>query len=174
MRVFTAVEIPEGIKDNLLNASALFDGKGITLVKKDALHITLQFLGERREDEIEEIKKDIESIDEPAFNVSFKGLSYFEHNHPSVIFAKVVNGRQNLINIYNKLSSTILEKEGEYTPHATIARVRYAKDNLALISKIKGHENDDFGSYGVVSILLKKSTLTQDGPVYKDLYEKKL
>ncbi len=175
MRVFTAVEVPEAVKDKLLAASAEFDAKGITIVRREALHITLQFLGERDETETNEIVKDLDSVEQKPFRVSLNGLSYFEKNHPTVIFAKVLQGGSELAGIYDKLSSAILEKEErEYTPHVTLARVRYSKDNLALISRIKEHEYDDFGEFDVESVMLKKSILTGGGPVYKNLYEKKL
>jgi len=66
-----------------------------------------------------------------------------------------------------------LEKEG-FSPHLTICRVKFVRDRQSLFDVIAKHSNTYFGKQYVDKISLKKSTLTPKGPIYSDIWVKKL
>lgn len=179
MRTFVSVEMPEEIRERLSNASQEFSSKGITLVKKEAYHITLQFLGELRESDLDKAKEALSSIRHSRFKVEIKGLSYFDQRFIKVIFAVVKEGDKELKEIYKDIDSelarrgVIYEKENEYEPHATIARVKHVNDKNNLPSTIQKYAEYEFGSFEAGSIFLKKSTPTEQGHVHETLLEVK-
>jgi 2'-5' RNA ligase len=58
-----------------------------------------------------------------------------------------------------------------FTPHATVARVKYA--DPSLFRQLELLKTTGYGSCRITGIKLKKSTLTGSGPVYEDLLEVK-
>ena len=84
------------------------DTGGLALVKRHAMHITLQFLGERSAEEAEMVKKAIATVKLSRFRVSFVGLSYFSPDLVKVVFAKVEEGDGGLRGIYAKINNALL------------------------------------------------------------------
>jgi len=91
MRLFAAIPVPDMIKDyaweikNQLDVG-LFD---IKWVEYENYHLTLKFLGEVQEHEIQGIKDRLQMAAEasPPINLFFGGLGFFPHrNHPRVIW----------------------------------------------------------------------------------------
>ncbi len=175
MRAFIAIDIPESIKEKILEISKELSSQGITLVKKEAFHINLYFLGEISEENAGEIGKNLKLIKASPFQASISGLDCFTPQKIRVIFAKVVEGKDELVSVYNQISEFLIKKgfksEKDFTPHVTLARIRSIRDKEKLISLIKKNSQNNFGSFTVNSIKLKSSVLSRDGPIYKDLYE---
>ena len=55
MRLFLAIDIPENLKEEVAKFQEQFKIKGIKLVEKENLHITVKFLGEVDEEKLKEI-----------------------------------------------------------------------------------------------------------------------
>ncbi|HEY9245797.1 MAG TPA: RNA 2',3'-cyclic phosphodiesterase, partial [Candidatus Methanoperedens sp.] len=66
------------------------------------------------------------------------------------------------------------EKDHNFLPHATLARVKQLRGKAALLETIDKLAQIDLGMMTVSSISLKKSILTPDGPIYTTLREIKL
>jgi 2'-5' RNA ligase len=64
------------------------------------------------------------------------------------------------------------EDERAFTAHATLARIKSLnKDQkTAFINVLNELKNIEIGSLQVNKVLLKKSTLTPDGPIYETLH----
>ena len=58
----------------------------------------------------------------------------------------------------------------KFTPHATIARVRFIKDAGELANNLEELVNQPIGSMTVSKFNMKKSTLTPSGPIYETLW----
>jgi 2'-5' RNA ligase len=82
-----------------------------------------------------------------------------------------------LRNVFEKVEGGLralkLERE-RFSPHLTICRVKYVRDRQPLFDVIAKHSNTYFGRQHVDKISLKKSTLTPTGPIYSDVWVKKL
>lgn len=179
MRLFTSVEIPERIKEEISKISREFDRKGITSAKREAYHITLQFFGNATEEQVGKIREALSSVKRETFTVRLSGLDYFG-KLPRVIFIPVKEGSRELTSIYSEIEENLEkvgifhEKENEYSPHLTIARVRHFADKEEILSKIMAYKYHEFGSFTVESLFLKKSTPTPEGHVHETLLEAKL
>ena len=175
-RAFVAVEIgrmPELLK--FVKALRELDSD-LKFVKLDKLHITLKFLGDIDEDlipEIEDFMKKSVSGKEP-FEMTLKGTGAFPNlNRISVVWAGI-EGAEPLIDIAEKLDTGLTfmgfrKERREFSPHVTVARVGNTLDTIGLPDTIARFEKTEFGSINVDKIILKKSELTPDGPIYSDL-----
>jgi len=147
----------------------------LTVVKPDAIHITLKFLGEIDERTLGRVMDALPGIRFEPFEVSVWGVKGNPASSPRVIWCEVRDGggcRRLFELVEEALAPLGIPREKRaYTPHATLARVKRFDPSLLPVLKILATE--EFGACTVSSIRLKKSTLTPQGPVYEDLLEVK-
>jgi RNA 2',3'-cyclic 3'-phosphodiesterase len=179
MRAFISIEVPEDVKDKTEKLQAELPREGLLFVRRPAIHITLQFLGERDGDGLDKIKAAMQNVKFRPFKVDLSGVSYFSPDFIKVVFAKVGEGDAELRELYSKLCDALdaggvpLQKE-DYTPHLTLARVKHVRNREDLIDAISMLSSAELGSFEAKSIHLMESNLSPGGPVYKDLYELQL
>jgi len=153
-------------------------GANIKLVEPENIHITLKFLGDTEEaqiNEIEEImKKSIKEID--PFKIKFKNVGVFPNErYIKVIWIGIKNGEQ--IQIIAEKINKVISKLGferdkrKFSPHLTIARVKSAKNKEKILQLIQKYRDLEFADIKIESIKLKKSELTAKGPIYTTLKE---
>lgn len=169
MRSFIAIDIPEEIKSEIvkiqkkLSESGLFSGK---LTERENLHLTLKFLGELSEKEIEEVKSGLKNIKLEKFKASFGKLGVFSESFIRIIWIELENCGKLQGEIDKKLEG-LFAKENRFMSHLTIARVKKVEDRKKLIDEIEKIKiNKEFD---VSEFKLKKSTLTEKGPIYEDI-----
>lgn len=156
-------------------------GANVKLVEPENVHITLKFLGDTNEsqiDEIDKIMKDaVKGID--PFNIQLKGAGVFPNqNYIKIIWMGIKQGEPiGLIvrEIDEQLSKIGFKKEKRgFSPHLTIARVKSAKGKNEILHVIEKYGDVQFVDIRVDSIKLKKSDLTPKGPIYTTLMDVKL
>jgi 2'-5' RNA ligase len=76
MRTFIAVEIPEEIKEEILEIQKQLPELKVKFTEREKLHITLKFLGEINEDKIEEVKKRLREIKYKSFEVKLDKIGF--------------------------------------------------------------------------------------------------
>lgn len=180
MRLFIAVPVPEELKGNIAGIQKRLAGaSGIKAVGKENLHFTIKFLGEM--DSVGAVEKCMEESLEGLhrFDVEIAGVGAFpSKNRARAVWLSVGNGIENfkklMKNIDAELSKIGFEREKEYAPHLTIARVRSASGNAELIKLLEKLEQTQIGTMRVKEVKLVKSTLTGVGPVYEEVYSVKL
>lgn len=177
MRLFVAVEFSEKIKDTVAAASdelRRLSQKG-TFPKRDAFHITLEFLGETEQERVEEIKSAINEAAGEAFRLYLSGAGAFAGKDGAIWWVGTEPSRE-LTELQKRLHSQ-LERRGftlerrAFKPHVTIGRkVKSDADDLKnKISSALGRV-----SFEVKEIALMESTLRREGPIYKKIYGKEL
>ncbi len=178
MRTFIAVDIPEKIRNIIAEVGAELkkEFSGITIVKELEMHITLQFLGEIRDEKINSIIEAMKAVEMQSFEASINGIGLFDAR---VIYAQVTKGKENFKTLYSIIEEKLNERDiysenRDYIPHVTIARIKQHIESQKLYSKIHPYLNKEFGSFLVKHFALKKSTLTPNGPIYEDLYQREL
>ncbi|ASJ15771.1 2'-5' RNA ligase [Thermococcus chitonophagus] len=177
MRAFIAIDVSEEVRDAIVKAQDFIGTKEakIKFVERENLHITLKFLGEITQEQAEEIKKVLAEIAKRhrKHEVRVKGIGVFPNpNYVRVIWAGVENDegiKAIAQDIERELSKLGFKKDKEFVAHVTIGRVKFVKDKLGLAMKLKELANEDFGTFRVEAIELKKSTLTPKGPIYETL-----
>jgi len=148
-RVFIAINLPEDIKEELVRyQDRHFDLEAAQWTKKENLHITLEFIGNASDEDLEDIFKKTEELAKkmPLFEISLNKISYFPDNRmPRYIFAT----------------------DGRY--HVTLARIRQWEWR-----KISPEERPDIKeelnlSFKPKSIEVMESFLKREGPEYRVL-----
>ncbi len=146
------------------------------LVKIENIHFTLRFFGDTLLTKIDEIKSCLSQIKIEPFEIEVHGVGAFPNNRrPRVIWIGVTQNADRMCNLKAEIDSHLEElgyqsERRKFTPHATIARVRFVKDAEKLISNLDGLVNESIGSMTVSKFNLKKSTLTPSGPIYETLW----
>ncbi len=166
MRCFIAIDIP--YFESIRRLQSDIDGR-VKLVEDENIHITLKFLGEISSEKVNEIAKIVKNCATKKYKLTLKGVGFF----PNERYVRVIwigikdNGEtSNLMKcIDNALSKLGFKKEREYVPHLTVARAK----GKVRIKNIEDFKNLEFGEVSVDKIKIKKSTLTDKGPIYEDL-----
>ncbi len=188
MRLFIAINISKRCKKLITKKIKLFKkeiNENIKWVKNDNWHITIKFLGEVKKRNLPEIKKEIKYVkDMKKFYFQINHLGAFPNlDYPKIIYFGINKGENNLINIHKQIEDKLAalnykKDERKFTPHLTIARGRkntnYQKLSHLLRDFIK-NKNNFINIYSYVDrISLMQSTLTPEGPIYQEIFSKKL
>jgi len=172
IRCFIALEISrdaiEHIEElqNQIKKRNLFYGK---FTEPENLHLTLKFLGEISESQIEEVKKKLFEVKFEAFETYLGEAGTFINKYNAILWIKL-NGKQiwELQKIIDEKLGKIFPKEERFMSHITIARIKHIPDKSALLKYIKNIKTKKV-KFKVSEFILKKSELKKEGPVYTDL-----
>jgi 2'-5' RNA ligase len=153
-------------------------GADVKLVEPENIHITVKFLGDTDENNIDGIERSIkESVRgiEP-FSITLKGTGVFPNqNYIKVLWIGITDSGdiETIAHaIDEKLSPLGFKKEHRgFSPHLTVGRVKTARNKDQLLRVIENHISEKFTIQRVESITLKKSELTPKGPIYTTLRE---
>ncbi|PKL68856.1 MAG: RNA 2',3'-cyclic phosphodiesterase [Methanobacteriales archaeon HGW-Methanobacteriales-1] len=177
VRAFLAVDIDESLIDKIVEIQEIFKhiNAPVKFVEPENLHFTLKFFGDVNEEKIEEVNdiivKRVENFS--PFEILIKGVGVF----PSLRYIRVLwLGAENF-DSFSKLQMDLdqefvkigFEKERNYVPHLTMGRLKGSGNKDALIKKIEELNNIAVGKTTIDRLILKKSELTPDGPIYTDL-----
>ncbi|MBD3397589.1 RNA 2',3'-cyclic phosphodiesterase [Candidatus Micrarchaeota archaeon] len=171
MRLFIAVEVPEEVKKRMGELEKELPDEGLRKVDPGLMHITLKFLGEVEEVQLEEIKKALGKIEFLPFKVRVKGVGVF----PKEDYVKVVwagTGGEGLEGLAEKVElalASMFPKEARgFSGHLTLARV---KRKIGIKEFLGKHRGEEFGEFGVRKFLLMQSVLGRGGPEYSVVEE---
>ncbi len=145
--------------------------KGVKIVERENLHITIKFLGETEQSKVPLIEGSLALASEKFSKFSFliKGISGFpKEEKANVIFFDIVKGREAMILlaefIEKEISKLGFPKEHSFVPHLTFGRAKFEPQNLKIISVKDFSINAE-----VLGLSLISSTLTPKGPIYNTL-----
>jgi 2'-5' RNA ligase len=173
MRLFIAIELPAEVKAHLEQLQKKLDGHFVQLTLAKEIHLTLKFLGEVSEEKVAEIKQKLEKIDFGSFEASLGRTGVFPDEHYVQVVWVGTEPENSIKFLQQKIEKSLLglfEPDAKFTPHLTLARVKFIKDKKLFIEnlhKIKAEKKE----FLVDSFKLIKSTLTPKGPVYEDVAE---
>ena len=157
-RIFTAINLPENVKEELINYQKKIEGLFQTTVpirwtRADNLHITLEFLGNLSDDEVVKVCQDTEEFakSHKQFPIILNEISYAPPGKmpPRMIWA---TGKK-----IDKLN---------LTPHITLGRIK-----MWEFRQIESEERPDVAQeidlyFEVNSIEVMESRLNKFGPGY--------
>jgi 2'-5' RNA ligase len=175
MRTFIAVELPENIKKKIgeIQAPLKRTNAFVSWVKPGNIHVTLKFLGEVPEEQIQEVFNATEKALEGAgrFTMSLKGMGGFPNlKRPRVIWVGAGSGGEELSFLAKRIEEE-MEKIGfpkekrSFSPHFTIGRVKSPKNIEQLATRV---ESSQFQTeeIEVAEVVVMKSQLTPGGAIY--------
>ncbi|MCD6260740.1 MAG: RNA 2',3'-cyclic phosphodiesterase [Thaumarchaeota archaeon] len=144
-------------------------------VEPQNLHTTLWFFGELDKSRLQLVLDNAKKITFKAFKVGVKGVGYFPGGRRvNVIWLGIDDPAGGLNSIVEQLKDRLTRlgfkyDERGFTPHLTIGRVKRVKDRVRLLRELDLLKDTVFGEQVVDKFKVKKSTLTQRGPIYSDL-----
>ncbi len=146
---------------------------GVKWVEKENLHLTLKFLGETSMETKEDVSFYLSKIAETTSHFSFQysGIDAFpDIRRARVIFVSVRNGKK-IVSLMERVDDLFgplgFKKEKSYIPHLTLGRVKNGYVDLKRFN-LPQFKSEDVEATG---ILLVKSTLTKNGPIYQHIAE---
>ncbi len=174
MRTFVAVFPPPEVRQALFRAARdLPTIKDFRLVGQEKIHLTLKFLGEIAEAELDLVKRALQPIRErhEPFEVSTSGFGAFPSaRRASILWAGVEEGSERLRALAKEVEDLLepagFEPEGRpYVPHLTLGRARVRRTTLLDSAGISPPKL----RFTVSGVELVESTSGKDGVTYSVL-----
>jgi 2'-5' RNA ligase len=184
IRSFVAIELPDEIKSALADVQEELKTqappKAVRWTRPEAIHLTLQFLGDVAPGKVEAIADTLRSVcdDQVPFTFDLKGLGVFPSlGRPRVVWVGVAepSGMLNALQgqVTQALAPLGFEPEKRaFSPHLTIGRAsRHAsrRELTAVGELVTRSEVGTLGSMYAEHITLMKSDLKPSGAVYTPL-----
>jgi 2'-5' RNA ligase len=189
MRLFVALDIDEDVRSRI---ARFLDGvRGFApearWVRPESLHVTLKFIGEKSDDEVEKIKRGLEAISADAFEMNIRGYGFFPGARAPRVFWVGIEAGARLSSLAalvdGKLATINIPKEEHaFNPHLTLARAagesrsrRKEKADVSprgfahLQGKLAALSTPEFGTMTVREFFLYRSQLSPGGSKYTKL-----
>ena len=179
MRLFTAIELPEPVREYLLRirtalAKSVDLADAVSWVKPENLHVTLKFLGEVPDETAGELATSLGRIQVASMRLAVDHIVYFPKRGAVRVIAGGFTGDvAELVDLFSRVEDVCaaagFEREGRaYTPHVTLGRARYGRGGAALRrvrEKTLAHlfPGPEFSAAGFV---LMRSQLHPEGAIY--------
>ncbi|MGD8499665.1 MAG: RNA 2',3'-cyclic phosphodiesterase [Phycisphaerales bacterium] len=187
MRCFIAIDIDEQIRKSLSNLQDELRGKAgfkksdVKWVRPEAIHLTLKFLGEIRDEQVVDvcnITKDVASRHE-SFELDVKSVGRFGGRSARVLWVGAGQDCDNLLQLQKDLEEQLAlagwPREGrKFSAHLTLCRIRNSRAGVKLAQMIREYEDFELGTMLVDSVSVYQSQLTPKGPIYTVLGNYKL
>jgi 2'-5' RNA ligase len=174
IRAFLALRPDDDVLKNLKGVQQELGQAGIDArwVSADAVHLTIQFLGDVREHELPEIERGLREAIATVkpFEVEFRGLGVFPNQKkPRAVWVGLHgDGIAGVADAVETVLSPLgfPPEEREMTPHITLGRLRSTRGTETLIRIIRSSTERSFGTSRLNAVTLYRSQLRPDGAVY--------
>ena len=189
MRLFVALDIDDNIRKRI---ARFLDGvrefaRDARWVQPESLHVTLKFIGEQSEPQMDEIKKALQSIEAACFEMSFRGYGFFPTTRAPRVFWIGIEADSKLASLAamvdSRLASLDIPKEQHaFNPHLTLARGgggsgsprkqkadRPNRSFQRLQEKLLALPTPEFGTMTAREFFLYQSRLSPSGSKYTKL-----
>ena len=165
MRLFIAFDVSKEAKEHILAVQKQLTGAKLTLTK--SFHLTLKFLGEVTPAKTEEIKNKLKTVQFKPFTARLKGTGVFPNENFIRVVWLGIEPSDAICELQKKIEEALGgEKEKDFKPHITLARVKSSDQQFA--DKIKKLKIEPV-SFEVKEFKLIESKLETEGPVYTDV-----
>jgi len=174
MRTFIAIDMPAEIRKELVKIQEKLKEKigkiaRAKFVAPENLHLTLKFLGELSDFKVNKIKETLRQVKFKAFKVKLNSLGVFTEKFIRVVWINLEPAKP-IMELHEKIDSLFEKKDKNFETHVTLARIKFVSDRKEFISKLKEIKVEPL-EFEINSFALKKSTLTEKGPIYETIRE---
>ncbi len=187
MRLFVAIDPEDAIRERIARflESMKVSAPDARWVQPESLHVTLKFIGERQEAEVESIKAALEMVRASAFNLDFRGCGYFPTTRSARVFWIGVESEGGLAALAAAVDERlghleIPKEEHPFNPHLTLARSPGSRPHgdggktagrtfQHLQQKLEGLPAPEFGVMKAREFFLYRSQLSPRGSKYTKL-----
>ena len=129
MRIFIAIDIPAEIRARMVEfiERARPYASDARWARPEGLHVTLKFVGEVKEDQLERIKSALAAVKAAQFPMTFSNTGFFPTAKSPRVFWIGVSGGEALTQLAAAVdnatqSAGVPKEERAYSPHLTLAR----------------------------------------------------
>ncbi len=166
MRLFTAIEIPEPLREDL----ALMMGgiPGARWISEENLHLTIRFIGDVDRHTAQDIDDALSAISARPFSLTLKSVGFFG-DPPRTLWTGLEKSDA-LLHLVEKVDSCLTRlridfEKRRYAPHVTLARLRDpSPEHLrAYLNEYGGYRSDPFP---VTRLTLFSSMRSHSGSSY--------
>lgn len=179
MRCFISLDLPKEVQKELseIQKQIFSDDVKLLNVKPENIHITLKFLGELDEEQLEKAESVLANAKFKKIKAKLDSIGVFpDENFIRVVWVGI-DPAEEIDEIHDVLDKE-LHKEGfpldkEFENHATLARVKSIKDKKEFVGQLKKIKVKPL-EFEINEIHLKESMLTPQGPIYTDILKVKL
>ena len=148
---------------------------GAKWVDPGNLHVSLRFIGEVDEGIAADIDAALGQVRASRFELALSGIGHFGNGSKTRLIWAGVEKNPALLHLHDKIENALMRiglapEERRYTPHVTLARLKYVPS--ASVPKIQSYlsEHALFRAppFAVDRFSLIASYLTKSGPIYED------
>jgi 2'-5' RNA ligase len=166
-RLFTAIELPEGLREDLSALEAPLPGAVWT--HEDNLHITLRFAGDVDNRTADDFAAELDGIEVDSFSLQISGVGAFGGNDPRIIYANVASCPQ--LEALARANERAARNAGlppearTFKPHVTLARLRRGRGE-AVARFLQRHARFSSPPFAVTRFTLMSSRPKTGGGPY--------
>lgn len=169
------MELDPSFREEIRQIQERFSDFDLKFVNPEIVHITLKFLGDIKESMVTPLAAALDSLTCEPFEASIEGLGVFpKPSNPKVLWLGATGNFETLHDDVETILKPFKFKEDgrAFTAHATLARVKFLNKNQknAFVDVLNELKNTKLGNMWINKVLLKKSTLTPEGPIYETLH----
>lgn len=170
IRLFVGIVLPEDVRARLSGMCA--GVPGARWIPPENLHLTLRFIGEVPEGEMEDIHHALAAVRTRRFDMSLAGVGHFETGGEVRALWVRVEKNPELSALQARIESALVRigldpEERRFTPHVTLCRLRDTP--AARVSSFLSHNNMfRVGPIPVESFSLFSSFRKAEGAIYRE------
>ncbi len=177
LRAFLAIDVDEDLKAKMYRIIKKFKqiDANIKYVDLENLHLTLKFFGDIDTEGLDVLSSKIEGVvsNFDKFTIKVKGCGAFPNNDRIKVIWLGIEDDERVRQLHDELDKEFValgfDKDKKFSSHLTIGRMKSGKGKNEVKSTIEEFSEVEIGEMDVDRIILKKSTLTPQGPIYEDL-----
>lgn len=181
IRAFIAIPLNTGIQTELaafVSRYRISRENGFRPVKADIIHLTVKFLGDSTQAQLEHVSAGLDVITRTfqSFPLVVETVGAFPNWDRTRVVWVGVNAPPSLQSLYGQIDQLTVKagfaSEGKrFTPHLTLARLTTTPPETAAASALNRLKTLSpvpvFGQLQAAEVILFQSTLTPQGPIYK-------
>jgi len=189
MRIFIGIDLDQGIRGKIARFVEGVSGfaPGARWVLSDSLHITLKFIGEQKEEQVDAIARRLRRIESCPFEIQVSGYGFFPTAKSPRVFWVGIHAGPQLAQLAGDIDAAVAElgvprEDRPYSPHLTLARAggrsgepKWRKGDgpsstfAVLQKRLAAMGELDFGKMTANQFILYQSQLSPAGSKYTKL-----
>jgi 2'-5' RNA ligase len=174
IRSFIALPIPKETANELGDIAAKMSyqdkSNAVKWVDQENYHITLAFLGEQRESDLELLAEQLDAhLNQHEFLLNLSHLSPFPETKPKLL-AAMVEKKEDIVSVQKQVISSayaagLVFDKRKFIPHLTLGRYRHTRNHYAGTIPM----NVSYETF-IDEVVLYQSTLTNSGAEYEPIF----
>ena len=177
-RTFIAIEIPATVKLKELLELLRVDLREdrIRWVDPEILHITLSFIGDTSEQQVNYISEQLEKTGSgySSMELHFKELGVFPNLRKPRVFWIGMERNELLENLQGEIEVMLrdygINRENRpFSPHLTIARIKWIENIDKLKYWLQKYKSETIQKTKIGEVVYYESKLTANGPIYNSI-----